>query len=62
MLGIGTYQCGSNEFLCASGDQCIRLEQKCDYIPHCKDYSDETLCDFHIRLARKVVGIWFFLY
>ena len=39
-----TNSCGSNEWKCKSGNECIKSEYHCDDIPDCKDQSDEVGC------------------
>ena len=35
--------CGEGEFTCDNG-LCVKMEERCDQVPHCKDESDEKGC------------------
>jgi len=34
--------CGPNEWLCASSQQCVAVDQVCDGVPHCANGADES--------------------
>ena len=36
-------ECKESEYTCDDG-HCVQMDQRCDQIPHCKDYSDERGC------------------
>ena len=39
--------CNQNEFTCDDG-QCVRMDQRCNQLPNCRDESDEKGCRFLI--------------
>jgi hypothetical protein len=43
--------CGSGEFRCHSGDQCVQIEDRCDKEHDCRDGSDERHCHRRQRRA-----------
>jgi hypothetical protein len=44
---ISNHYCETNQWQCQSGDECIKLEYRCDEHPDCIDESDEVGCAIH---------------
>ena len=43
VMFLKTTSCGKEEFTCSNG-LCISLDERCDSVQHCEDWSDELDC------------------
>ena len=45
---IGCFRGCHNKILCASGSGCYSLDERCNGVPECNDYSDEKNCSLDL--------------
>jgi len=52
--------CAADEFLCASGTQCVDSYCHCNGVPDCDDGSDENveLCGKRLLIYLSIVGLF----